>query len=384
MACSLSHTDDEVEALVQKLIDEDMVLQKAILDLALLFENSCTAKADLRQAYEKCNDIPQESRALIDTFLKEGYDKDYELNLSMYEKAAKIEKQMNAKLVWLLEKYNYRSQTHIGGLSSQTHEICDLYLTEKELHQPHLDEEALRETLEEEAMKNNGRRKLGKNKLMIRNSFWNLGCLDIDDSDLHLTPVLRPSSCTRVEPSPSTPNLVRIIPGPAGIVQVVKLLKQRDILLGLDGAVLSTQKYMKKVVEDVGEDEDFKSGSWISVTDYVKANGGTVSGCLEDINNFLINGKLDQVVAIVKSCSPNVLGDLIVTMKNLLGTIPETIHHKVIGEGGYGKDITVGVALILAIVSVFTPKPSMHYLNITMRNAVKVFRKDTVSGSGSG
>nr|GEU97387.1 hypothetical protein [Tanacetum cinerariifolium] len=58
---------------------------------------------------------------------------------------------MNVKLVWLLKKYNYRSQTYIGGSSSQTHEICDLYLTEKELHQLHLDEEALRETLEEEA-----------------------------------------------------------------------------------------------------------------------------------------------------------------------------------------------------------------------------------------
>ncbi|GKB14926.1 hypothetical protein Tco_0848849 [Tanacetum coccineum] len=89
MACSLPHTNDEVEALVQKLIDEDMVRQKAILDSALQFENACTAKNDLRKTYEKCNDIPQESRALIDTFLKEGSDKDYELNLSMYGKAAK-------------------------------------------------------------------------------------------------------------------------------------------------------------------------------------------------------------------------------------------------------------------------------------------------------
>ncbi|GKE30438.1 hypothetical protein Tco_1445822 [Tanacetum coccineum] len=129
-----------------------MVRQKAILDLALQFDNACTTKKDLRQAYEKCNDIPQEIRVLINTFLKEGSDKDYELNLSMYGKAAKIEKQMNAKLVWLLEKYNYRSQTHIGGSSSQTHEKCDLYLTKKELHQLHLDEEALRETLKEAAM----------------------------------------------------------------------------------------------------------------------------------------------------------------------------------------------------------------------------------------
>ncbi|GKB25331.1 hypothetical protein Tco_0864732 [Tanacetum coccineum] len=99
MACSLPHTDDEVKALVQKLIDEDKDRQKTILDLALQFENACTAKEDLRKAYEKCNDIPQESRALIDTFLKEVSDKDYEQNLSMYGKAAKIEKQMNAKLL---------------------------------------------------------------------------------------------------------------------------------------------------------------------------------------------------------------------------------------------------------------------------------------------
>ncbi|GJX90921.1 hypothetical protein Tco_0344247 [Tanacetum coccineum] len=48
-----------------------------------------------------------------------------------------------------MEKYNYRSQTHIGGPSSQTHEIGDVYLTEKELHHLHLDEEALKEALEE-------------------------------------------------------------------------------------------------------------------------------------------------------------------------------------------------------------------------------------------
>nr|GEV09556.1 hypothetical protein [Tanacetum cinerariifolium] len=151
MACSLSHTDSEVEALVQKLIEEDKGRQNAILDLALQFENSCTAKDDLRKAYEKCNDISQESRALIDTFLKKGYDKGYELNLSMYRKAAKLEKQIDAKLAWLLEKYYYRSQESVGCSSS----LADLYLTEKQLHQLHqlyLDEEALKETLEEKTM----------------------------------------------------------------------------------------------------------------------------------------------------------------------------------------------------------------------------------------
>ncbi|GKC41184.1 GPCR kinase, partial [Tanacetum coccineum] len=115
---------------------------------------------------------------------------------------------------------------------------------------------------------------------------------------------------------------------------------------------MSTQEYMKKVVKDVGEDADFKSGSWVSATNYVNANGGTVSECLGDIKNFLNNGKLDQVFAIVKSCSLNVIGDITMTMKDLSGTIPGTLHHKVIGERVYGKDITVGSALILANVSV--------------------------------
>nr|GEV04727.1 hypothetical protein [Tanacetum cinerariifolium] len=219
MACSVPHNDDDIQDLIQKQIDEYMVRQKVILDLALQFDNACTAKEYLRKAYEKCNDIPQESRALIDTFLKEGSDKDYELNLSIYGKTAKIEKQMNAN--------------------------------------------------------------------------------------------------TRVEPSPLTPNPVRIIRGPAGIVQQAKLLKENVFILDSDGALISTQEYMQKVVEDVG-------------------------------------------------------------------TIPGTIHYKVIGDGGYGKDITVEAAMILVNVLVFTPKPSKHYLNITMRNMVKVFRKDLVHESGSG
>ncbi|GJR60634.1 hypothetical protein Tco_1502796 [Tanacetum coccineum] len=224
--------------------------------------------------------------------------------------------------------------------------------------------------------------------------------LDIDDSDLHLTHVLRSSSSAHVEPSPytpnpvtiipgpagvvqlsnsicvepssSTPNPVRIIPGPAGLVQRAKLLKENVFILDPDGALMSTQEYMQKVVEDVGEDADFNSGAWVSATNYVNAFGGTVTGCLGDIDNFLKKGKLEQVVAIVKSCSPNALGDLNVTLKDLSGTVPGTIHYKVLDVGSYEKDITVGAAMILANVSVFTPKPSKHYLNITKRNVVEL------------
>ncbi|GKF23408.1 hypothetical protein Tco_0075730 [Tanacetum coccineum] len=152
MACSLPHTDSEVEALVQKLIDEDKSRHNAILDLALQFKNSYTAKDNLRKAYEKCTHISQESRALTDTFLKEGSDKDYELNLSMYGKAAKL------KNKWMLK-----------------------------LHQLHLDEEVLRETLEEQTIDEKARKeKIRQKQADDDEYFMEFGVMRID-SDYELS-----------------------------------------------------------------------------------------------------------------------------------------------------------------------------------------------------
>ncbi|GJX40864.1 ribonuclease H-like domain-containing protein [Tanacetum coccineum] len=203
--------------------------------------------------------------------------------------------------------------------------------------------------------------------------------LDIDDSDLPLTLVLRP--CNRHVRETIT---ITSTQNTDGIVQVEEIRKQSDIHEGGDDSVLSTQEFMKQVVEDVGEDEDFNSGPWVGATEYVKANVGIVSGCIGYIKTFLKNEKLEQVVAIIKSCSPNALGDLKVTVKDLSGTLPGSIHYKVINEGGYRKEVTVGSAIILANISVFSPNPSMHYLNITKKNVVNVFHKDFVHGNGSG
>ncbi|GKA24066.1 hypothetical protein Tco_0710099 [Tanacetum coccineum] len=109
MACALPHTDFEVEALVQRLINKDKGRQDVLLNLAFQFEDSCAVRDDLRKAYEKYNHISQESRALICTLLKESSEKDYKLHLSMYGKAAQLEKQMDAKLSWFQEKYSCRT-----------------------------------------------------------------------------------------------------------------------------------------------------------------------------------------------------------------------------------------------------------------------------------
>ncbi|GKF42612.1 hypothetical protein Tco_0125954 [Tanacetum coccineum] len=107
------------------------------------------------------------------------------------------------------------------------------------------------------------------------NDLWEYS-LDIDDSNLHLTPVLRSSSSAHVEPSPYTPNLVTIIPGPAGVVQLsnsicvepssstpnpvriilglaglvqrAKLFKENVFILDPDEALMSTQHYKKYAI----------------------------------------------------------------------------------------------------------------------------------------
>ncbi|GKB92767.1 hypothetical protein Tco_0965039, partial [Tanacetum coccineum] len=172
------------------------------------------------------------------------------------------------------------------------------------------------------------------------------------------------------------PN-VRIIPGPVGVVQTAKLHKIADTQEGGEESVMSTQEYIRKVIEDVGEDDDFTHASWLSMLDYVNVDGGIVTGCFGDVKKFLKNGKLGKVVAVIKSFTPNALGDLTVTLKDLSGTISGTIHYKVLTEERFAKAITVGSALILHNVSIFSPMQSTHhYLNITKKNMVKVFHKD--------
>ncbi|GJX41040.1 hypothetical protein Tco_0256030 [Tanacetum coccineum] len=218
--------------------------------------------------------------------------------------------------------------------------------------------------------------------------------IDIDDSDLRLTPIYRPSNNPHIVPEITTTTQtlfssqnnqvdnyvvkpIRIIPGPAGIVQMAKLRKIVDTREGGEESVMSTQEYIKKVIEDVGEDDNFMRASWLSVLEYVNVDGGIVTGCFGDVKKFLKNGKLEKVVAVIRSCTLNTLGDLTVTLKHLSGTISSTIHYKVLIEEMFAKVITIGAALILHNVSVFSFKQSTHhYLNIKKKNMVKVFYKD--------
>nr|GEW42581.1 hypothetical protein [Tanacetum cinerariifolium] len=151
-------------------------------------------------------------------------------------------------------------------------------------------------------------------------------------------------------------NAVRIIPGPAGILRLAQLRKTSKIREGDHNGEMSTQEYVGKITEEASEDDHFMRGPWLSAVQYLAAEGSIATGCFGELKTFIKNGKLEKVVAVMKSCTPNMLGDLTVTLKDLSG-----------------------------MISVFSPKSSGHYLNITLKNIVKIFHKDTSAvNSGSG
>nr|GEX84992.1 hypothetical protein [Tanacetum cinerariifolium] len=103
-------------------------------------------------------------------------------------------------------------------------------------------------------------------------------------------------------------NAVKILPGPAGIVQAAKLRKTIDIREGGHECVTPTHEYVRKIIEDTSEDDHFTLGSWLIAIEYLNTEGGSESGCFDDIKTFCKNGKFKKVV-VIKSCTPNALGD---------------------------------------------------------------------------
>nr|GEW34582.1 hypothetical protein [Tanacetum cinerariifolium]GEW36815.1 hypothetical protein [Tanacetum cinerariifolium]GEX28195.1 hypothetical protein [Tanacetum cinerariifolium] len=118
--------------------------------------------------------------------------------------------------------------------------------------------------------------------------------------------------------------------------------------------ILTSQEYVKKVNEDVSEDDHFTQGPWLMAIVYLHGQGVIASGCLGDVEKYCKNGKLVLVVCVVKSCTSNLLGDMTVTLKDPTGTVGGTIHYKVFQNeaNGYTKSIKVGSVLILRNVSV--------------------------------
>ncbi|KAK8680099.1 hypothetical protein V6N13_109053 [Hibiscus sabdariffa] len=178
--------------------------------------------------------------------------------------------------------------------------------------------------------------------------------LNLDDSDSDLPFLLRP--CNRKSLEPSRPSLNRI-PGPAGAAHAAMLRKPRNnnnsFCIGEEP--LPTQEYIRRAVLDPGpNDVDFSRDPWLSALEFIRRegladDGGTIGTPLSLIKTEpkLGSRKIAQVVAIINSCTPNGLGDLMVTLKDPTGTLDASMHGKVLVDGSFANNITVGTVLIL-------------------------------------
>nr|GEY79750.1 tyrosine-protein kinase, non-receptor Jak2 [Tanacetum cinerariifolium] len=107
-----------------------------------------------------------------------------------------------------------------------------------------------------------------------------------------------------------------------------------EIREGGHNCEMLTHEYVRKITEEASDDDHFTCGPWLSAI---------------------------QCLAVGR-----------ITLKDLSGIISGTIHYKVLNDEVYGKAISVGAVLILHNVLVFSNKSSGLYLNITLKNVVKV------------
>ncbi|XP_061956726.1 uncharacterized protein LOC133678448 isoform X2 [Populus nigra] len=202
----------------------------------------------------------------------------------------------------------------------------------------------------------------------------------------------RCSQNTQNNPPPPTTTYSKI-PGPAGNVQAAMHRRKSQINEHLmeEEEPIPTQEYIRRAVEDSGcaEDDDFTHDPWLSAVDFVRHQGLVVDGDgaigipLSVIRRWASFDRVAQVVAIVKSCRPNGLGDLMVTLKDPTGTIDASIHHKVLAEGDFGKDISIGAVMIVQKVITkdgrASPEQNCSARDLTVKNAAVV---SDITGQG--
>ncbi|XP_030937229.1 uncharacterized protein LOC115962516 [Quercus lobata] len=216
---------------------------------------------------------------------------------------------------------------------------------------------------------------------------WEALDIDLDDEEENhshsLLPILQRCSQTLTTQSQSQSQTSKsksssppLIPGPAGDLQSAMHHRRRT-----QEELVPTQEFIRRVVENPHrhDDHDFSTNPWLCALDFLshQGNGVATRTTLSSIKNGLNSERVAQVVAIIKSCTPNGLGDMMVTLKDPTGSINASIHHKVLSEGEFAKDISVGAVLVLQKVALFSPSRSAHYLNITLSNLVKVISKES-------
>ncbi|XP_057515041.1 uncharacterized protein LOC130796693 isoform X2 [Amaranthus tricolor] len=212
--------------------------------------------------------------------------------------------------------------------------------------------------------------------------------LDLDETDISSsTSILRrctqQPSISSQSPQPSLPpptqstttvSRRRLIPGPAAAIQAAMHRIEQSNLNQNHFSQISTQRYIQRVQQDA--DEEFSRNPWLFALDFLRRQSVLNTTPLSAINKYANAERFDKVVAIVKSCTPNGLGDMIVTLKDPSDTIGASVHGKVFSVGDFGNFISVGTILILRKVVAFSSSCTSSYLNITRSNIEKVISVD--------
>ncbi|GJT46047.1 hypothetical protein Tco_0954762 [Tanacetum coccineum] len=60
-------------------------------------------------------------------------------------------------------------------------------------------------------------------------------------------------------------------------------LKNANVMEGGHDNIMPTQEYVRKINEDVSEDDHFTLGPWLSAVVYLHGEGVMASGCLGDM-----------------------------------------------------------------------------------------------------
>lgn len=216
-----------------------------------------------------------------------------------------------------------------------------------------------------------------------------MDCVPLPNADQHLktrmpsiqkSPVLDASpdaglreNSVRAESRGTRPlrkDLEYQIPGPAGTVQ-------RGLGQKIKSACENDQVGNNNVAPcrvSVLDDAEFQSGPWLKAKNYLDKFSISVS-TISSIKTCRTENRIPKLVAVIKTCTPNGCGDVMVNLKDPSDFINGTVNRKVMNETEFGRFIEPGAVIVLQQVAVFSPTPYAHYLNITINNVEQVYAK---------
>eukprot|EP00055_Hartaetosiga_balthica_P015546 m.92553 g.92553 ORF g.92553 m.92553 type:complete len:262 (-) comp8893_c5_seq1:3574-4359(-) len=165
----------------------------------------------------------------------------------------------------------------------------------------------------------------------------------------------------------NTEAVVRRFPGPAGALPI--LTEDTDLNAPLQNQAHLSAANKKKAAS-------FNSPAWQSML--AQSSKNAWNGVRkENIAHILAEGRFGKIkyLAVMVRSINKTHRDASVVVSDQTGSLKGCLHPNVLQE--LDEELLVsGAVLVLKQVSVFSPAPRRHYLNITARNIITIFSPD--------